>query len=50
MLTHSVCARASLRPQSANFKLASYPPQTYAGVHLTRRTITAGLGGIDPTM
>ena len=33
-----------------NFKLASYPPQSYAGAHLERRTLVAGLGGIDPTM
>ena len=32
------------------FKLGSYPQVTYGGAHLTRRTIAAGLGGIDPTM
>ena len=34
---------------SYNFKLASYPLQSYSGAHLERRVITAGLGGIDPT-
>lgn len=35
---------------SHNFKLANYPSVAYGGAHLTRRTLTAGLGGIDPTM
>ena len=34
---------------SYNFKLASYPLQSYTGAHLERRVITAGLGVIDPT-
>jgi hypothetical protein len=37
-----------------NFNLANYPPISEGGVHLERnpyfQRITAGLGGIDPTM
>ena len=36
--------------QTSNFKLASYPPPAYAGAHLKRVNLCAGLGGIDPTM
>ena len=50
--SHSVrlraCGRAFMT-QTHNFKLASYAPQSYAGAHLERRTLVAGLGGIDPT-
>ena len=35
---------------SHNFKPAMYPPHSYAGAHLERRVLCAGLGGIDPTM